>query len=44
MFKMLCHLMFESKVKLGITLTGILPGCLKPLFESKVKLGITLTY
>ena len=35
--------MFESKVKLGITLTlgGVIPSSMA--FESKVKLGITLT-
>ena len=35
--------MFESKVKLGITLTDGSPRIWISLFESKVKLGITLT-
>ena len=35
---------FESKVKLGITLTEFLFQYFYPLFESKVKLGITLTH
>ena len=35
--------MFESKVKLGITLTVFLRFGLNRPFESKVKLGITLT-
>ena len=35
--------MFESKVKLGITLTTEFKKVVPELFESKVKLGITLT-
>ena len=35
--------MFESKVKLGITLTGHWASSYVGEFESKVKLGITLT-
>ena len=36
--------MFESKVKLGITLTSDGYPLNVLVFESKVKLGITLTY
>ena len=35
---------FESKVKLGITLTIGIHTSVPSVFESKVKLGITLTY
>ena len=34
---------FESKVKLGITLTNDHIAVFRIMFESKVKLGITLT-
>ncbi len=36
--------MFESKVKLGITLTDFARKFADMAFESKVKLGITLTF